>query len=241
MFKILHKYANPYKFLEIARPAQRIFGFLSIFFLFIGLYFALFLSPPDYQQSETVRIMYIHVPSAWISLFAYSLIFFMSAFYLIWRFPLFLIVAKEVTTIGLIFTFISLMSGSLWGRPTWGTYWVWDARLTSFLILLFIYLGLALIKKTFSNTGKADNSFAYLALMGGLNLPIIKFSVDWWNTLHQPASVFRVSGPSISLDILIPLLIMSVGFLFLFAFLLLLNIHSNIQEKKLMIESRKHN
>ena len=214
MIKFLHKYANPHRFLSLTEPFVKISGVIASVLLIVGLLMALIFSPPDYQQSETVRIMYIHVPSAWISLLAYSFIFFMSIFYLIWKFPLFLIMAKEVTLIGLIFTLISLITGSLWGRPTWGTYWVWDARLTSFLILLFVYLGLMLINRTFSNTSKGDNSFAYLALIGGFNLPIIKFSVDWWNTLHQPASVFRVSGPTISNDMLTPLLIMAVGFFF---------------------------
>ena len=241
MIKFLHKYANPHRFLSLTEPLVKISGVIASILLIVGLLMALIFSPPDYQQSETVRIMYIHVPSAWISLLAYSFIFFMSIFYLIWKFPLFLIMAKEVTLIGLIFTLISLITGSLWGRPTWGTYWVWDARLTSFLILLFVYLGLMLINRTFSNTSKGDNSFAYLALIGGFNLPIIKFSVDWWNTLHQPASVFRVSGPTISNDMLTPLLIMAVGFFFLFLFLLFLNINSNIKEKKFFIESRKLN
>tara|TARA_B100000941_G_C28393860_1_gene494227 strand:+ start:114 stop:839 length:726 start_codon:yes stop_codon:yes gene_type:complete len=241
MIKFLHKYANPHRFLSLTEPFVKISGVIASVLLIVGLLMALIFSPPDYQQSETVRIMYIHVPSAWISLLAYSFIFFMSIFYLIWKFPLFLIMAKEVTLIGLIFTLISLITGSLWGRPTWGTYWVWDARLTSFLILLFVYLGLMLINRTFSNTSKGDNSFAYLALIGGFNLPIIKFSVDWWNTLHQPASVFRVSGPTISNDMLTPLLIMAVGFFFLFLFLLFLNINSNIKEKKFFIETRKLN
>ncbi len=239
MFRFFHKYANPHRFLETLNPLRRISGFFSIIFLFLGLLLALFFSPPDYQQSETVRIMYVHVPSAWISLFAYSAIFFTSTFYLIWKFPIFLIIAKEVTIIGLIFTLISLISGSLWGMPTWGTYWVWDARLTSFLILLFIYMGLVLINKTFNNTSKGDNSFAYLALIGGFNLPIIKFSVDWWNTLHQPASVFRTAGPTISLDMLIPLFTMALGFFFLFVYLLLSNIYSHIKEKKFLMETKK--
>ena len=238
MIKNFHKYANPHRFLDITEPLSKISGALSIIFLIVGTVLALFFSPPDYQQGETVRIMYIHVPAAWLSLLAYTFIFFMSASYLIWKFPLFLIIAKEVTVIGLIFTIISITSGSLWGRPTWGTYWVWDARLTSFLILLFIYLGLVLINKAFSNSSKGDNSFAYLALIGGFNLPIIKFSVDWWNTLHQPASVFRTNGPTISTEMLVPLLIMASGFLFLFLYLLFSNIYSNVKEKKILLKEK---
>ena len=235
MIKNFHKYANPHRFLDITEPLSKIFGALSIIFLIVGTVLALFFSPPDYQQSETVRIMYIHVPAAWLSLLAYTFIFFMSASYLIWKFPLFLIIAKEVTVIGLIFTIISITSGSLWGRPTWGTYWVWDARLTSFLILLFIYLGLVLINKAFSNSSKGDNSFAYLALIGGFNLPIIKFSVDWWNTLHQPASLTKLSSPSIDQEMLIPLIIMALSMFLIFLSILLKRISSEILKRKIKI------
>ena len=232
MFRFFHKYANPHRFLETLNPLRRISGFFSIIFLFLGLLLALFFSPPDYQQSETVRIMYVHVPSAWISLFAYSAIFFTSTFYLIWKFPIFLIIAKEVTIIGLIFTLISLISGSLWGMPTWGTYWVWDARLTSFLILLFIYMGLVLINKTFNNTSKGDNSFAYLALIGGFNLPIIKFSVDWWNTLHQPATISKLSKPSIDPSMMVPLIVMTFAFIMVGLAIAILRIKTEIISRK---------
>ena len=183
--------------------------------------------------------MYIHVSSAWISLLAYVAIFFFSLFYIIWKFPLFILIAKEVTTIGVTFTLITLITGSLWGKPTWGTYWVWDARLTSFLILLFIYFGLIFLEKSFKYSSQGDSSFAYLAVIGGINLPIIKFSVDWWNTLHQPASVIRGGGPTISSDILTPLLIMSLGTVFLFVYLTLTNIISAINEKKLIARASR--
>jgi heme exporter protein C len=201
----------------------------------IGLIVGLFLSPPDYQQGETVRIMYIHVSAAWVSLFAYVLIFFLSLFYIIWKFPLFVTIAKEVPMVAITFTLITLITGSLWGKPTWGTYWVWDARLTSFLILLFIYMGLVFIDKAFKYNLNGNISFCYLSIIGGINIPIIKFSVDWWNTLHQPASVIRVGGPSISIEMLVPLLVMSLGVLFLFIFLILTNVESAIYEKKFLI------
>ncbi len=238
MFLSLHKYANPNTFLKTIRPMLKIFSILAIVFTSLGLILALFISPPDYLQSDAVRIMYIHVPSAWLSLFSYSSIFLLSIFYLIWKFPLFLIIAKEGLFLGFSFTLIAMVTGSLWGKPTWGTYWVWDARLTSFFILLFIFLGLILLKKTMKESEKSDQSFAYLALLGGINLPIIKFSVDWWNTLHQPASVMRAGGPTISLEMLIPLMIMFFGLLFLYTFLLLINVISHIQEKKVIIEKR---
>ena len=232
MIKYLHKYANPNIFLKIIKPFRYISLYLSIFLIACGLIMSLFFSPPDYQQSETVRIMYIHVPSAWISLLAYVAIFFLSLFYIIWKFPLFILIAKELPVIGVTFTLITLITGSLWGKPTWGTYWVWDARLTSFLILLFIYLGLIFLEKSFKFSNQGNNSFAYLAIIGGINIPIIKFSVDWWNTLHQPASVVRIGGPTISSDILIPLLVMSFGLMCLFVYLTLTNVISAINEKK---------
>ncbi len=239
MFKKLHKYANPNKFGLIVAPLRNIFSYLALFFILAGLILGLFFSPPDYQQGETVRIMYIHVSSAWVSLFAYVLVFFLCMAYLIWKFPLFVLIAKEIPSVAIIFTIITLITGSLWGKPTWGTYWVWDARLTSFLILLFIYLGLIFIDKAFKYNTRGDLSFSYLSIIGAINIPIIKFSVDWWNTLHQPASVIRAGGPSISIDMLIPLLIMSLGALLLFFYLILTNIQSAIYEKKFLFLSKK--
>ena len=212
MLKYLHKYANPVRFLNVALPIRKAMGLFSFFVILAGLLFALFFSPPDYQQKETVRIMYIHVPAAWMSLMIYAFISFSSIVFLVWKFPLFLILAKESVTVGVIFTFSALFTGSLWGKPTWGTYWVWDARLTSFLILFFIYLGLKLIKESFSHSSKGDYAFAYLALIGGFNLPIIKFSVDWWNTLHQPASINLMSDSTIHVSMLFPLILMTAAF-----------------------------
>ena len=235
MIKYLHKFANPVHFLKIALPIKKISGFISVFTIVAGLTFGLFISPPDYQQKETVRIMYIHVPCAWMSLMSYGFIFFSSIIFLIWRFPLFLIFAKESVAFGIIFTFSALLSGALWGKPTWGTYWVWDARLTSFLILFFIFLGLKLIKDAYSYSNRGNYVFAYLALIGGFNLPIIKFSVDWWNTLHQPASILRTGGISINNEMLIPLFFMAAGLLFLFIYTLLVSVEINIKEKKLVM------
>ncbi len=239
MLKSFHKYANPNNFVNMMNPFKIVFGYSSAILILIGLVISLFFSPPDYQQSETVRIMYIHVSSAWVSLFAYVFMFFFSLSYLIWKFPLFILIAKEIPMIAIIFTLITLFTGSLWGKPTWGTYWVWDARLTSFLILLFIYMGLLFLEKAFKYSSNGDLSFAYLSIVGAINIPIIKFSVDWWNTLHQPASVIRAGGPSISIEMLMPLLIMSIGVLLLFLFLILTDIESAIKEKKLLTLNSK--
>ena len=237
LLKKIHRFANPNKFLKVIYPFKKISLYMALFLLFIGLMDALLFSPPDYQQSQTVRIMYIHVPSAWVSLLAYIMIFFFSLIYIIWKFPLFILIAKEIPIIGISFTLITLVTGSLWGKPTWGTYWVWDARLTSFLVLLFIYMGLIFLEKAFKFSNNGDISFAYLSIIGAINIPVIKFSVDWWNTLHQPASVFRLDGPTISAEMLIPLIIMSLGILFLFFFLALTNVESAIQEKKINFQN----
>ena len=237
LLKKIHRFANPNKFLKVIYPFKKISLYMALLLLFIGLMDALLFSPPDYQQSQTVRIMYIHVPSAWVSLLAYIMIFFFSLIYIIWKFPLFILIAKEIPIIGISFTLITLVTGSLWGKPTWGTYWVWDARLTSFLVLLFIYMGLIFLEKAFKFSNNGDISFAYLSIIGAINIPVIKFSVDWWNTLHQPASVFRLDGPTISAEMLIPLIIMSLGILFLFFFLALTNVESAIQEKKINFQN----
>ncbi len=235
MLRFLHKYANPVRFNKTVEPFKFYFAIFASSLIVAGLILGLFFAPPDYLQSYSVRIMYIHVPSAWLSLAAYFNIFLFSMFYIIWKFPIFLIISKESASIGCIFTIITMFTGSLWGKPTWGTYWVWDARLTSFFILFFIYLGLILVKSTNQNGVKNDKVYAYLAMIGGVNLPIIKFSVDWWNTLHQPASVFRLDGPTISPEMLYPLLIMASGFFFLYLFLLLTNVSSHLDEKKLIL------
>ena len=214
MFIYLHKFANPSRFLKVAIPIKKISGFLSILTILLGLIFALFFSPPDYQQKETVRIMYIHVPCAWMSLMTYSFIFFTSTFFLIWKFPLFLLMAKESVTIGIIFTFSALLSGALWGKPTWGTYWVWDARITSTFILLIQYVGLIALRSSFSSRQTTDQILSIVSIIGAVNIPIIKFSVDWWNTLHQNASI-TTSGSAIDSEMLIGLPLMLASLLFL--------------------------
>jgi heme exporter protein C len=231
---MLHRFANPKRFLRIAAAVFPWTVAASVALIGLGLYYGLFASPGDYQQGETVRIMYIHVPAAWMALFVYSVMAAASAVGLIWKHPLAHVVAIAAAPIGAGFTLISLASGSLWGRPMWGTWWVWDARLTSVLVLFFLYLGFMALANAFDSTARGEKSAAILALVGAVNVPIIKFSVDWWNTLHQPASVIRMDGPSIDPAMLLPLLLMAAGFMFLFAVLLIIRVRSALLAKRLM-------
>lgn len=229
----MHRFANPTRFLRIANAVLPWTGGLTVLLLGAGLYLALLNSPPDYQQGETVRIMYVHVPSAWMALFVYLTMAIASAVALIWRHPLADLTAKAAAPIGAGFTVICLATGSLWGKPMWGTWWVWDARLTSMLILLFLYLGYIALVNAFDDPNRGYRAAGILALVGVVNLPIIKFSVDWWNTLHQPASVIRLDGPAIHPDILLPLLVMAVAFKFFFITVLILRIRSEIAAAKI--------
>jgi heme exporter protein C len=205
---------------------------LTVLLLAAGLYFALVGSPPDYQQGETVRIMYIHVPSAWMALFVYGCMAAASASALIWRHPLADLIAKSAAPIGAGFTLICLVTGSLWGKPMWGAWWAWDARLTSVLVLFFLYLGYIALVNAFVVPVRGYRSAAILALVGVVNLPIIKFSVDWWNTLHQPASVLRLDGPAIDPSMLWPLLLMAAGFTLFFVTVLILRVRGEIAAAK---------
>ena len=207
--------------------------------LIIGLAFALFMSPEDYQQGETVRIMYIHVPSAWMSMFIYSFIATFSFGYLVWKNPLCYVIAKAAAPIGAAFTAICLVTGSIWGYPMWGTWWAWDARMTSVLIMFFIYLGYIGLGGAFNDNEREAKSASVLALVGAVNIPIIKFSVEWWNTLHQPASVFKVGGPSIDSSMLWPLGLMSVAWTCIFFLVLFFRTRTAILEKKLIRNLRE--
>ena len=181
-----------------------------------GLYFSLLQSPPDYIQGDSMRIMYIHVPSAWFALMAYTILAGSSVLWFITRNPIFSIIARSIAQIGMIFTLISLVTGSIWGKPTWGVWWVWDARLTSMLLLFFLYLAYIFLWQSITNKDLASKISAALAIVGFVNIPIIKFSVDWWNTLHQPATISKLSSPSIDISMMLPLFIMTLAtFLFL--------------------------
>jgi heme exporter protein C len=209
------RFANPTRFLALASRLIPFLAVASTVLIAAGVYAAFFVAPADYQQGETVRIMYIHVPSAWLSMGCYSLMALSALGTLIWRHPLADVSAKALLPIGMAFTFICLVTGAFWGRPMWGTWWVWDARLTSVLILFLIYCGIMALWNAFEDPARAGRAGAIMTLAGAINIPIIKFSVDWWNTLHQPASVFRMGGPSIHPTMLWPLLVMASGFLLL--------------------------
>ena len=224
--------ANPTRFLSLVGAVVPWLTAVVVILLGTGLYLSFFVAPPDYQQGETVRIMFIHVPAAWLALFGYTLIAIAALGTLIWRHPLADVAAKTAAPIGATFTFIALVTGSLWGKPMWGTYWVWDARLTSMLVLFLLYLGLIALWQAIDEPGRAGRAAAILALVGVINVPIIKFSVDWWNTLHQPASVFRPGGPTIDPSLLTPLFVMAAAFTALFVLLHLIAMRAEILRRR---------
>lgn len=230
-FSLTHL-ANPTRFLNFAGAVIPWLAGLAAILLGAGLYLAFFVAPPDYQQGETVRIMFIHVPSAWLAMFAYVLIAISGLGTLIWRHPLADVSAKAAAPIGATFTFLALVTGSLWGKPMWGTYWVWDARLTSMLVLFLLYLGLIALWQAIEEPGRAGRAAAILALVGAVNIPIIKFSVNWWNTLHQPASVIRAGAPTIDSSLLTPLVVMALGFTVLFIVLHLIAMRAEILRRR---------
>jgi len=202
--------------------------------LSIGLYYALFSSPPDYQQGEMVRVMYVHVPAAWMSLAIYSFMAICSFSALVWKTRMSYILAVSAAPIGAIFALITLVTGSIWGKPIWGTWWVWDARLTSMLILFLLYISYIAIINSGSNLLRAEKPASVMALIGFINIPIVKFSVDIWYSLHQPASVLKMGGPSIHSSMLLPLMIMFASFVIFFAITLLMR-------TKTLINTLKHN
>ena len=224
--------ANPTRFLSLVHRLIPWLTALTLILLGLGLYLSLFVAPPDYQQGETVKIMFIHVPSAWLAMFGYMLIAVAALGTLIWRHPLADVAAKTAAPIGATFTFVALVTGSLWGKPMWGTYWVWDARLTSVLILFLLYLGLIALWQSIEEPGRAGRAAAILALVGAVNVPIIHYSVVWWNTLHQPASVFRIGGPTIDPALLTPLFVMAIAFTLLFVLLHLIAMRTEILRRR---------
>jgi heme exporter protein C len=229
---VLSRFANPARFMRLSATVLPWCGRSSLVVLAVGLYLSLVTAPPDYQQGDAVRIMYIHVPAAWMALAIYLFVAVASALALVWRHPLAEIAAGAAAPIGASFTFVCLATGSLWGRPMWGAWWVWDARLTSVLVLFFLYLGYIALANAFDDSSRGAKAGSLLALVGIVNLPIIKFSVDWWNTLHQPASVLRLGGPKIDTSMLAPLLVMAMGFMLLFVTLLLLRMRTALNERK---------
>ena len=235
MQSFLHSLASPARFNRIATRVLPWAWVLAAGLIGTGLVWALVFVPPDYQQGDTVRVMFIHVPSAWMAMFCYAVMAALSASFLIWKHQLADLAARAAAPIGACFTAAALITGSLWGKPTWGTYWVWDARLTSVLVLFFLYLGHMALVSAFDDRERGGRAAAILAVVGAINLPIIKFSVDWWNTLHQPASVLRMDGPTIHSSMLWPLLIMALGFTAFFVAIHLVRIRSELTARRIEV------
>src|SRR6476659_9151616 len=232
--------ANPTRFLAFTARVLPWLAAATVVAFAIGLYLVWFVAPDDYQQGATVKIMFIHVPNAWLAMAVWGVMSIASIGRLVWRHPLADVAAKAAAPIGAAFTFLALLTGSLWGRPMWGTYWVWDARLTSVLVLFLMYLGVIALWRTVADPSRAARAAAILTLVGAINLPIIKFSVDWWNTLHQPASVFRAGGPTIDPSILAPLFVMAAGFTLLFVLLHLLAMRAEIMRRRVQALRQVH-
>ncbi|MGV8997757.1 MAG: heme ABC transporter permease [Parvibaculaceae bacterium] len=225
-------FANPARFMRLSDRLVVPCAIVTALLIGAGLWYALFSSPPDYQQGESVRIMYVHVPSAWLGMMGYMIMAGASLVALVFRHPLADVAAKSAAPIGAAFCFLALVTGSLWGKPMWGTWWVWDARLTSMLILLFLYLGYIALWATIEEPQRAGRAAAILALVGSINVPIVHYSVVWWNTLHQPASVFRVDGPAIAPAMLLPLMLLALGFTFFFVTLLMVRMRTEILRRR---------
>ena len=232
-------FVNPGFLVNYLKPLSSWFGAIAVALVGIGLWFSFYNSPIDYQQGNAVRIMYIHVPSAWMGMGIYAFIALSSFFGLVYGHVVAFSLAKAAAPIGATFTAICLVSGSAWGKPMWGTWWVWDARLTSVLILFFFYISYIIFSKSFSDFSKGEKFSSFLSIIGLINLPIIKFSVDYWNTLHQPASISKIGSPSIHVDMLIPLVIMFFSFIFIFLPLLVVRLQLELNNRRLNLKNMK--
>jgi len=224
--------ANPTRFMRLSRALLPWMAGAALVLLATGFYLAWFVAPADYQQGETIRIMFVHVPAAWLAMMFYTVMAIAALGTLVWRHPLADVAQKAAAPIGACFALICLLTGAFWGKPMWGTYWVWDARLTSVLVLLLIYLGIIALWRTLDEPTQAGRMAAILTLVGFVNVPIIKFSVDWWNTLHQPASVLRLGGPTIHPAMLWPLMILAIGFTVLALALHLIAMRTEIMRRR---------
>ncbi len=229
---MLNKFVTISNFKKISGKIYTPLIIATIISFLIGIYFALFASPPDYQQGELVRIMYIHVPAAWFSMSIYLLCALSGISFLVWKNPFSAIFLKSLIPIGISFCSICLITGSIWGRSSWGVYWVWDARLTSVLILLFLYFGLHILYNSYESEERSAKATAILSIIGIINLPIIKFSVEWWNTLHQPASLTKFARPSLHTDIMTPLLLMSLFYTLLFLAIFITKVKTELNKRK---------
>jgi heme exporter protein C len=227
-----HKLASPRYFYRISGQLLPWLSGLTVLLLLAGLYLGLFVAPPDYQQGESYRIIFVHVPSAWMSLFIYVFMAVQSAVYLIWNIKLADVMARSSAALGASFTFLALATGSLWGKPMWGAWWVWDARLTSELILLFLYMGYIALVAAIEDSRTAARAGGLLILVGVVNIPIIHYSVEWWNTLHQGPTVTKFDKPSIHLSMLVPLLLMAAAFQFYYFSVVLMRARVEVLERE---------
>jgi heme exporter protein C len=228
----LHRFANPGRFLRLAARVQPFLTVPAIVLCVAGLMWGLFFSPPDYQQGDAVRIMYVHVPFAWLASAGYAALAACSLSSVVWRHPLADLAAVEIGPVGAVFAALCLATGSLWGKPMWGAWWVWDARLTSVLVLFFLYVGHVALVRAFDDPQRGYRAGAILALVGVVDLPIIKFSVDWWNTLHQPASITLTGAPTMDSRMLWPLFVAALGFTFAFAAIVLARLRAAVMERR---------
>lgn len=232
MWTFFHKLASPKHFYRISGYLIVWLGVITAILLLAGLYLGLFVAPPDYQQGESYRIMFVHVPSAWMSLFVYVFMAVLSAIYLIWNIKLADVMASSSAALGASFTFLALVTGSLWGKPVWGAWWVWDARLTSELILLFLYLGYIALVSAIEDKRSAARAGSVLILVGVVNIPIIHYSVEWWSTLHQGPTVTKFDKPSIHISMLLPLLLMATAFQLYYFTVLLIRARSEVLDRE---------
>ena len=237
--RFFDRLAHPGQFMKWSRHLVWPGAALSALLFSWGLYLAFFASPEDYQMGQTVRIMYVHVPNAWLSQFVYGVMAISAIGSLVWRHPLADVSMKAAAPLGAAFTAMALFTGSLWGRPTWGTFWEWDGRMTSTLVLFLIYMGLVALWRAFDDPTRGARLIAVLTLVGAINIPIIKFSVDWWNTLHQPASVFTAGGPHMPGSILLPLFVMMFAFTLLFATLQIVAMRTEIIRRRVSARQRR--
>jgi len=227
-----HRLASPPHIYRIAGVLVPWFAWPAGLLIIGALYAGLVLAPPDYQQGEGFRIIYVHAPSAWLSVMIYAVMAGAAAVGLIWRMKVAHAVAASCAGIGASFTVVSLLTGMLWGKPMWGTYWVWDPRLTAQLVLLFLYFGYMALRAGIDDLGRADRASAVLAIIGIVNLPIIRYSVEWWNSIHQAPSVMKMARPSMPMDMLLPLLAMLLGFTLYFAAVLLVRLRAEILRRE---------
>ena len=232
MWTWFHRLASPPHFYRVAGRLAPWFAWSAAILIAFGLYGGLVWAPPDNEMGEGFRIIYVHVPSAWMSLCTYTTMAVAAAIGLIWRIKLAHAVAASTAVPGASFTFLALVTGSIWGKPMWGTWWVWDARLTSELVLLFLFLGYLALRAAFDDTDRADRASAVLATVGVINVPIIHYSVEWWATLHQGPTVTRLAAPAIDTRMLLPLLAMALGFTLYFAAILMVRVRAEVLERE---------